>query len=234
MEGAPPDALLMDWRGPAPPAGEPPSFLYALPLPDGRWFADETVLVSRPEIPIGALRARLHRRLDRMQIRMRARHEVERCGIPMGMPLPTGSMAAFGSAAGFIHPATGYSLAMSLRLAGRLGDRGSPRHRCTRRGSNGRASRRVLARGARARLGAVPLRDGGVPAHGPRHSARVLRRILQTPPPLCGAAFWPASCPRRASPGRCSPTSGASAGRCAGNSRRPRSDPKGCDSWAIC
>ena len=35
----------------------------------------------------------------------------------MGMPLPTGSVAAFGSAAGFIHPATGYSLATSLRLA---------------------------------------------------------------------------------------------------------------------
>jgi lycopene cyclase-like protein len=52
-----------------------------------------------------------------MQVRVRARHEVERCRIPMGMPLPIGSVAAFGSAAGFIHPATGYSLATSLRLA---------------------------------------------------------------------------------------------------------------------
>ncbi len=117
VEGAPPDALLMDWRGPAPPAGEPPSFLYALPLPDGRWFAEETVLVSRPGVAPEVLRARLGRRLDRMQVCVRARHEVERCRIPMGMPLPIGSVAAFGSAAGFIHPATGYSLATSLRLA---------------------------------------------------------------------------------------------------------------------
>ncbi len=117
VEGAPPEALLMDWRGPAPPAGEPPSFLYALPLPDGRWFAEETVLVSRPGVPLEALRARLDRRLDRMHVRVRARHEVERCRIPMGMPLPTGTVAAFGSAAGFIHPATGYSLATSMRLA---------------------------------------------------------------------------------------------------------------------
>ena len=117
VDGAPPEAALMDWRGPGPPRGEPPSFLYALPLPDGRWFAEETVLVSRPEVPPEALRARLQRRLDWMQVRVRARHEVERCRIPMGMPLPTGSVAAFGSAAGFIHPATGYSLATSLRLA---------------------------------------------------------------------------------------------------------------------
>ena len=117
VEGAPPEALLMDWRGPGPPPGEPPSFLYALPLPDGRWFAEETVLVSRPEVPPELLRARLGHRLDRMQVRVRARHDVERCRIPMGMPLPTGSVAAFGSAAGFIHPATGYSLATSLRLA---------------------------------------------------------------------------------------------------------------------
>ena len=117
VEGAPPDALLMDWRGPAPPAGEPPSFLYALPLPDGRWFAEETVLVSRPGVAPEVLRARLERRLDRMQVSVRARYEIERCRIPMGMPLPIGSVAAFGSAAGFIHPATGYSLATSLRLA---------------------------------------------------------------------------------------------------------------------
>ncbi len=117
VEGAPPDALLMDWRGPAPPAGEPPSFLYALPLPDGRWFAEETVLVSRPGVAPEVLRARLGHRLDRMQVSVRARYEIERCRIPMGMPLPIGSVGAFGSAAGFIHPATGYSLATSLRLA---------------------------------------------------------------------------------------------------------------------
>jgi lycopene beta-cyclase len=117
VDGAPDEMVLMDWRDPGPPPGEPPSFLYAMPLPDGRWFAEETVLVSRPEFPLEVLRLRLAQRLDRMGVRVRARHEVERCRIPMGMPLPTGSVAAFGAAAGFIHPATGYSLATSLRLA---------------------------------------------------------------------------------------------------------------------
>lgn len=117
VDGAPNEMLLMDWRDPAPHAGEPPSFLYAMPLPDGRWFAEETVLVSRPELPLDALRLRLGLRLDRMGVRVRARHEIERCRIPMGMPLPTGAVPAFGAAAGFIHPATGYSLATSLRLA---------------------------------------------------------------------------------------------------------------------
>ena len=117
VDGAPDELLLMDWRGPPPPPGEPPSFLYAMPLPDGRWFAEETVLVARPELPPDALRLRLAQRLDRMGVRVHARHAVERCRIPMGMPLPTGAVAAFGAAAGFIHPATGYSLATSLRLA---------------------------------------------------------------------------------------------------------------------
>lgn len=117
VDGATDEMMLMDWRAPPPPAGEPPSFLYAMPLPDGRWFAEETVLVSRPGLPLDVLRLRLGRRLDRMGVRVRARHEVERCRIPMGMPLPTGAVPAFGAAAGFIHPATGYSLATSLRLA---------------------------------------------------------------------------------------------------------------------
>lgn len=122
VDGAPDEMMLMDWRDPAPPAGEPPSFLYAMPLPDGRWFAEETVLVARPELPLDALRLRLAQRLDRMGVRVSARHEVERCRIPMGMPLPTGEVAAFGAAAGFIHPATGYSLATSLRLAAPAAD----------------------------------------------------------------------------------------------------------------
>ena len=113
VDGAPDGMLLMDWEG----DDDPPSFLYAMPLPDGRWFAEETVLVSRPEASLDILRERLHRRLARMGVRIRESHAVERCRIPMGMPLPTGDVPAFGASAGFIHPATGYSLARSLRLA---------------------------------------------------------------------------------------------------------------------
>lgn len=125
VEGAPVEMILMDWSdadapesgAPAMPANRPPSFLYAMPLLDGRWFAEETVLVGRPEAPLDLLRTRLQTRLDRMGVKVTARHAVERCRIPMGFPLPTGDVPAFGAAASFVHPATGYSLARSLRLA---------------------------------------------------------------------------------------------------------------------
>lgn len=116
LAGTPPSGLLlMDWSGPAEPG--PPSFLYALPLSEGRWFIEETVLVSRPPANLDLLRERMERRLAARGLRITSRAHPERCLIPMGMPLPTGEDAAFGAAAGLIHPATGYSLALALRLA---------------------------------------------------------------------------------------------------------------------
>lgn len=110
-----PSMLLMDYRG---PDDGPPAFLYALPLPDGRCFLEETILVARPPPPVESLRARLHARLDRMGLRPRLSHAVERCFIPMGLAPPTpDAVACWGAAAGLTHPATGYSVARALREA---------------------------------------------------------------------------------------------------------------------
>lgn len=101
-----------DWDG-------PPTFLYAMRLPDRRWFLEETVLVARPATPIGDLRDRLYARLKARHVDVVRVDAEERCFIPMGdaLPAPRPGVAAFGAAASFVHPATGYSIARSLRSA---------------------------------------------------------------------------------------------------------------------
>ncbi len=96
----------------------PPSFLYALPLGGDRLFVEETVLVGAP-VDDGVLSARLDRRLARMGVRVRAVHALERCRIPMNLPLPTVNTAVlpYGSTAGMVHPATGFMLARCLSEA---------------------------------------------------------------------------------------------------------------------
>ena len=98
-----------------------PTFLYALPMPDGRWFVEETSLVSRAPMSHAALRDRLHRRLAREGVTVRATHRVERCRIAMDVPVPDAQrIVGFGAAAGMIHPATGYLLPRLLEDAPRL------------------------------------------------------------------------------------------------------------------
>ncbi|RJQ75755.1 lycopene cyclase family protein [Pseudonocardiaceae bacterium YIM PH 21723] len=114
---APGEALIMDWR--AADQG-PATFLYAVPLPGDRVLLEETCLAGRPALPMPVLRQRLYRRLSGHGVDTGALHgkPVERVWFPLDVPLPgTGSPAVFGSAAGLIHPATGYGVAMSLRLA---------------------------------------------------------------------------------------------------------------------
>lgn len=115
--------LMMDWR-PARGAheqgdGHPPSFLYAMPLGPDHVFVEETSLLSAPAVPFAALAARLDARLARMGVRPTAVVGHERCFIPMdpGLPDPRQRVVGFGAAAGLVHPATGYQLARSLRLA---------------------------------------------------------------------------------------------------------------------
>ena len=65
-------------RGEHPAAGEglwgtqqeAPSFLYAMPLPGGRMFLEETCLVAKPTLPFAALKRRLHRRLAAMGVQV--------------------------------------------------------------------------------------------------------------------------------------------------------------------
>lgn len=115
----PEDAMvLMDWR-PAPGATGTPTFLYAMPLGAGRWFVEETVLAGRPALGHEALRDRLHARLKAMGLTWDGVDEEEFCTIPMagGTPDVDGPIVAWGSAAGMIHPATGYQLGHVLRWA---------------------------------------------------------------------------------------------------------------------
>ncbi|CAN5392270.1 hypothetical protein BH23ACT3_BH23ACT3_17280 [soil metagenome] len=122
----PTDAVtLMDWR---PPGGTyrsgegPPSFCYVVPVADG-WLVEETVLASSPAVAPDVLRGRLVRRLgpDGEEV-IHGALRVEEVRIPMGSPLQRGegNLVTFGAAAGFVHPATGYSVAASLRIAPRV------------------------------------------------------------------------------------------------------------------
>jgi lycopene beta-cyclase len=116
-------AVLMDWSPPGVPLperrGTPPSFLYALPLGDGRLFVEETVLVGRPAVRLEVLERRLRRRLAALGICAEGPLEQERCWIPMGGALPDlrQRIVGFGGAAGMVHPATGYLLTRVLERA---------------------------------------------------------------------------------------------------------------------
>lgn len=108
----PDEALIMDWRRPPAATTADPTFLYAVPVSADGVLLEETSLARRPGLPLPELRLRLHARL--------AAHGVaapgveERVRIPLDSPPEAG---AFGAAAGFVHPATGYSVATSLRRA---------------------------------------------------------------------------------------------------------------------
>ena len=114
---------LMDWT--ASPAAEPdgakPSFLYVQRLPEG-WLAEETILAStsRPtESDYALLRSRLDSRLASLQGEVwREKLEIadeELVAIPMGTTAAGSAVHTFGARAGFIHPATGYSVGTALQ-----------------------------------------------------------------------------------------------------------------------
>ena len=49
---------------------EVPSFLYAMPVADGRVFLEETCLVAKPPLPFSVLKRRLERRLGAMGLKV--------------------------------------------------------------------------------------------------------------------------------------------------------------------
>ena len=110
----PHDAVFMDWRQ---PADGPATFLYAIPLPGGRTLLEETSLARTPGLGFAELKARLHARVGAVT------GPVERVRFPVDVAPPTGNGAIrFGAAAGFVHPATGFSLADTFRLADAVAD----------------------------------------------------------------------------------------------------------------
>ncbi|MGI9645968.1 MAG: lycopene cyclase family protein, partial [Ilumatobacteraceae bacterium] len=122
--GAP---TLMDFR-PAPVGGgvpdDQPTFAYALAVTDG-WLVEETVLAARPAIEPDRLVARLAARLGTVPERLLdVAVRTERVRIPMGGPAAARDqpVVAFGAAAGYVNPATGYSVAASRRAAARVAE----------------------------------------------------------------------------------------------------------------
>ena len=102
-----------------------PSFLYVMPLGEGRYFFEETQLISTAaeRLTFRELRLRLHSRLDEIGVTLQARdagdgtggvggEEEEYSYIPMGghLPDPTQRIIAIGGAGGLVHPATGYQM----------------------------------------------------------------------------------------------------------------------------
>ncbi|MGV9711224.1 lycopene cyclase family protein [Gordonia sp. NPDC003424] len=115
LDGA--GAVLMDWT-PVPgldPAA-PPSFLYAIPLDDDRVLLEETCLAGDPALPPSELRARLDARLPGPS-HDELGDETVSFGL-LGAAAPWRSdVVLFGARGGLMHPATGYSVAASLRAA---------------------------------------------------------------------------------------------------------------------
>ncbi|MEO1003649.1 MAG: lycopene beta cyclase [Cyanobacteria bacterium J06638_7] len=114
--------VLMDFRcdhlSPAE-RQEPPTFLYAMDLGEGRYFVEETSLALAPPVAYATLQARLARRLAHRGTALEAMEHEEFCLFPMNLPLPDPDqpLLAFGGAAAMVHPASGYLVGALLRRA---------------------------------------------------------------------------------------------------------------------
>jgi lycopene beta-cyclase len=109
--------VLMDLR-PLPGANAP-TFCYVVPVAGG-WLVEETALAARPAMAHQRLDDRLRARVGADVVDAAAGREL--VSIPMGGRLPDRRqpVVAFGAAAKLTHPATGYSMATSLRAAPRV------------------------------------------------------------------------------------------------------------------
>jgi lycopene beta-cyclase len=108
------EAVFMDWRS------RHNTFLYAMPLGNGRVLLEETSLARRPALGPGVLRQALAERLAPHGIAIDG-YETERVRFPLDMPRPRRKQVLpFGAAAGFVHPAAGYSVGEAFRLAPRI------------------------------------------------------------------------------------------------------------------
>ena len=96
-----------------------PTFLYAMPFAPDRIFLEETSLVCRPALSFEFHQERLQQRLAQQGLTIEEVEWEERCLIPLNTALPRFDQRtlAFGAAAGFVHPASGYSVSISLSVA---------------------------------------------------------------------------------------------------------------------
>jgi len=120
--------VLMDYRsdhlGKGEDQGGAPTFLYAMDLGNGLFFAEETSLALAPPVSFEVLKDRLHRRLAHGGIQVEQVEHEEFCLFPMNLPLPDLSqqVVGFGGAASMVHPASGYMVGSLLRRAPALAD----------------------------------------------------------------------------------------------------------------
>ena len=98
---------------------EPPTFLYAMDMGEGRFFVEETSLALAPPVPYATLKQRLERRLAHRGVAIEQVEHEEFCLFPMNLPLPDldQPVLAFGGAAAMVHPASGYLVGALLRRA---------------------------------------------------------------------------------------------------------------------
>lgn len=142
-------ALFMDWRpdnGAVP--GDTPSFLYAVPLGADAVLYEETCLVGAPALTQAELARRLHHRLRARHIATAGDEPVERVRFPVAGGRP--GAGRFGAAGGYLHPATGYSVAAALAAAESVAAGGSGWTTATR------AVHRLRQAGLRALLALPP------------------------------------------------------------------------------
>ena len=98
-----------------------PSFLYTLPLSNNHIFVEETILATRDSVDWDLLKNRLAFRKQNLGLQDAEVTDEEHCVIQMGGSLPKfGRTLAFGAAAGFTHPVTGFQLTRSIRTAPRF------------------------------------------------------------------------------------------------------------------
>ncbi|NEW39919.1 lycopene cyclase [Nocardia cyriacigeorgica] len=118
-------SLFMDWRlDNGAPAGAPRSFLYAVPLGEDSVLLEETCLAGRPALGPTELADRLLQRLRARGIPVDGSERVERVRFPVTGGRP--GRFRFGAAGGFIHQATGYSVAAALTAADSVAAAESP------------------------------------------------------------------------------------------------------------
>ncbi|MFE3445969.1 lycopene cyclase family protein [Nocardia sp. NPDC059180] len=118
-------SLFMDWcLDNGAPAEAPRSFLYAVPLGQDSMLLEETCLAGRPALGPTELADRLHQRLRARGIPVGGSERVERVRFPVTGGRP--GRFRFGAAGGFIHQATGYSVAAALTAADTVAAGDSP------------------------------------------------------------------------------------------------------------
>ena len=95
------------------------TFVYSLPVADG-WLVEETVLAARPAIDpldlLPQLAARLHTEPDAL-LSSAVRTESVRIAMGGARPRRDQPIVAFGAAAGYVNPTSGYSVVHSMSMA---------------------------------------------------------------------------------------------------------------------